>query len=604
MTINETHRNIIISTTHNRVEVDAYPGSGKTATLLAHWEYLRKVKNIPDKKILLLSFSNATVGVIKDRIKQSITNTKQSPAESSTTNLSNVTVQTVHGFACQLIYGSTGYVEILDDNDALLDIVIRSIIKDTKKGLLWVDTSPKIKKSRLKKLEDLLNPINLKLVSTLLEVKKASKQSLSTTLKISRFSKISTYLNVIIEVQRRFSKAKKKNGAMDFADMLVEAIKIIDEKPLSVPFTHILVDEYQDCSAAQTKLLAKLARLPKRSIMVFGDQYQSIFGFTGASYTPLSTDLNGVTTLSLPFSHRLTAETAALASAVAQLPKQRAIKTNHSGEMPVLVNNKSLTDQTKRVVEDIKLLIADGAKPQNIVVLARTKASLGYIEATLLAQNLLSDRRGLIRDSCHVIRVLKLIRIVERCIKNDERVKPEMLRISLPNMTDVTVTRWKQEASKLQKVLAIPSFDGRYKLCAATYVRLLGGVRKNPELHAEVNRFETFSRMHKNAAAMFHAVKEMDANCVVTSTIHAAKGQEWDHVLIVGVTDGLLPIYHAKDEQSLAEERNLLYVAITRARKTVRLYHAPTPHARSRRQFDELCQFINTPAVKRSLIIE
>lgn len=179
-----------------------------------------------------------------------------------------------------------------------------------------------------------------------------------------------------------------------------------------------------------------------------------------------------------------------------------------------------------------------------------------------------------------------------------------MLRDALPNITNVIDTRWKKETSKLQKVLAIPSLEGRYRLCAVIYLRLLGGIRKNPELLAEVNRFEPFSRMHENATAMFHAVKEMDANCVVTSTIHAAKGQEWDHVLLVGVTDGLLPIYHAKDEQSLAEERNLLYVAITRARETVRLYHAPTPHARSRRQFDELCQFINTPAVKRSLINE
>jgi DNA helicase-2/ATP-dependent DNA helicase PcrA len=469
---------------------------------------------------------------------------------------------------------------------------------------LWVDKSPKIKKLRLKKLEDLLNPINLKLVSTLLEVKKASKQSLSTTLKISRFSKISTYLNVIIEVQRRFAKSKKKKGVIDFADMLVEAIKIIDEKPLSVPFTHILVDEYQDCSAAQTKLLAKLTNLPRRSIIVFGDQYQSIFGFTGASYTPLSSVLDGVETLSLPFSHRLTEETAALASAVAKLPKGHAIKTNSSGDKPALVNNKSLTDQTKRVVEDIKLLIADGAKPQNIVVLARTKAQLGYIEAALLAQNLLSDRKGLTRERRNVIRVLKLVRIVERCIKNDERVKPEMLRDALPDITDVIDTRWKKETSKLQKVLATPSLEGRYNQCTAIYLRLLGGVRKNPELRAEVNSFEPFSRGYENATAMRHAIKNMDANCVATSTIHAAKGQEWDHVLIVGVTDGILPIYHAKDEQSLAEERNLLYVAITRARKTVRLYHAPTPHAKSRRKYNELCQFINTPAVKKTLMID
>ena len=86
----------------------------------------------------------------------------------------------------------------------------------------------------------------------------------------------------------------------------------------------------------------------------------------------------------------------------------------------------------------------------------------------------------------------------------------------------------------------------------------------------------------------------------VTSTIHAAKGGEWDHVFIVGVTEGLLPLYlEMNDEHSLVEERNLLYVAITRARKTVQLYHAPTGHARSRKNFSDLSRFLDEPAVLR-----
>lgn len=601
MTNNKSHLNSIVTSAHKCVEVEASPGSGKTTTLLARWEYLRNVKNVPDKKILILSFSNATVNVIKDRIKQLITHTKQSVAES---NLSNVTVQTVHSFAYQIIHGSIGSIEVLDDKEALLARVIFSTIEDAKQGQLWADKPSNIKKLRLKKLEALLSPINLKLVSTLLEVKRASKQSLSTTLERSQFSKISSYSNVITEVQRRFLKAKKKKGLIDYTDMIVQAIKIIDENPASVPFMYILVDEYQDCSAAQTKLLAKLASLPRRIIMVFGDQNQSIFGFTGASYTPLSSVLDGVKTLSLPFSHRLTKQTAALASAVAQLTKQRAIKTNHSGEMPVLIHDKSIPAQIMHVVDDIQLLIDNGAKPQDIVVLARTKAQLKDIEATLLAQNVLTDRVGLSRNIKHTINVLKLVRIVERCIKNDEKVKLEILRIALPHITSVIDTRWKQEAAKLQKVLAIPSLDGRYKLCAAIYVRLLGGVLKNPVLRAEVNRFEPFSRKHENATAMRHALKNMDAIGVVTSTIHAAKGQEWDHVLIVGATDGFLPSYHAKDELSVAEERNLLYVAITRARKTVRLYHAPTPHAKSRQQFESVCSFLQESTVQKTLQVE
>ena len=598
---NESHGNNIVKTTHKFIEVEACPGSGKTTTLLTRWEYLRKIKKIPDKKILILSFSNATVDVIKDRIQQSFVNTKQSPAES---NLSNVVVQTVHSFAYQLISGSVGFVEVLHDKEVLLASVINSIINDAKKDLLWADKPLSIKKSRLKKLEALLNPINLKLVSKLLEVKRASKQRLSTTLETSQFSEISSCRNVIIEVQRRFAKSKKTIGLMDFSDMLVEAIKIIDENPVSVPFLYILVDEYQDCSAAQTKLLAKLASLPKRNIMVFGDQNQSIFGFSGASYTPLSSALDGVKTLSLPFSHRLSKQTAELASVIARIPKQRAIKTNHSDQMPVLVHDKSLNAQIKHVVDDIKLLIDDGVNPNDIVILARTKAQLKDIEASLLTEDMSTDRAGLTRNIKHIINVLKLVRIVERCTASNEPVQPALLRKALKKLKSVDEIKWKKAASTLHKALTILSLEGRYRICAESYLQLLGGVRKNLELRAEVNRFEPISRMHKNATKMYNALKNMDTRSVVTSTIHAAKGQEWDYVFIVGVTDGLLPIYHAKDETSVAEERNLLYVAITRACKNVRLYHAPTPHAKSRRQFENVCSFIQESAVQKTLLLE
>lgn len=101
---------------------------------------------------------------------------------------------------------------------------------------------------------------------------------------------------------------------------------------------------------------------------------------------------------------------------------------------------------------------------------------------------------------------------------------------------------------------------------------------------------------------MRDAVRAIEAKGVVTGTIHSAKGGEWDHVQIVGVTDGLLPLYLARnDQRSLSEERNLLYVAITRARETVQLYHAPANHARSRQRFEAMSRFLDEPAVQKTL---
>ena len=86
------------------------------------------------------------------------------------------------------------------------------------------------------------------------------------------------------------------------------------------------------------------------------------------------------------------------------------------------------------------------------------------------------------------------------------------------------------------------------------------------------------------------------APVAVTCIIHAANIMEWAHVLISGVTNELL-LYLSQDTAALAEERNLLYVAITRAQQTLRLYHAPAWHARSRQRFAKLSRFIDSPSV-------
>ena len=73
-------------------------------------------------------------------------------------------------------------------------------------------------------------------------------------------------------------------------------------------------------------------------------------------------------------------------------------------------------------------------------------------------------------------------------------------------------------------------------------------------------------------------------------------------MFVVGVADGQMPLYLARDEQMLAEERHLLYVAVTRARESVRLYHAPVVHSHSKKTFDKPSCFLLTKRVQRCLV--
>jgi DNA helicase-2/ATP-dependent DNA helicase PcrA len=132
-------------------------------------------------------------------------------------------------------------------------------------------------------------------------------------------------------------------------------------------------------------------------------------------------------------------------------------------------------------------------------------------------------------------------------------------------------------------------------------LRALGGLRADEDRRPDVNRWDAFTREYSSALEMRDAIRNMSLAAVVTETIHAAKGGEWDHVFVVGVTEGYLPMYLSRDELAVTEDRNLLFVAITRAKGTVRLYHAPSDHPRSQRRFTALSPFVDQRAVRKTL---
>jgi len=570
--------------------VTAAPGSGKTYTMLHRANYL--LKSVSPRQILILSFSTASVGEIKRRMELMSADTE------TNANLSKVTAQTAHSFAL----GLNKRKSVLSDKRAikLLGQAIKAVQKDIKKSVLWPDVANSVKQRRLVHLDELLTPVQIKLVLRLLSVAWASRKKVSDSL-TGQFESFSSYAKVLTAIRNKYSAIKKAKRVIDFGDMLVQAVTLI-EGGASVPFTHILVDEYQDCSAAQTHLLAQLAKLDGRSLMVFGDSSQGIFGFAGADHTPLSTVLENIHPMSLPESWRLTAQTAALASAVAGLKGERAIQTKSKGEMPVLVCDDSLRKESSHIVQHILKLIREGARPQEIAVLARTKALLHPVEQMLLGKSVHTKRMGSKRYRIHALHVLKLVSIVERCEKTKREVMPEMLIKALPILKGVDDAVWKKQSQALNKVSRIPSLEGRYKQCAKIYLRLNGGVRANADLRADVNRWEAKCRDYQNGRSMRVAIRAMEAEGIVTGTIHASKGREWNHVLIVGATDGLLPIHFAKSEHSINQERNMLYVAITRARNTVRLYHAPSNYARGRKRFEDVSRFLDTSAVRKTML--
>lgn len=584
----------IITTKHTRVEVLASPGSGKTHTLLRRIDHLLN-GGVDAKKILVLTFSNAAVQEIQSRLVE-----MQAEAASSL-SAQLPQVKTAHAFANALASTSGNASKLLNDTECL-DLMRSAIHRTAKRcrtGALWPALSESARKRRVARILALGETHEVKALAQLLAYMSAANINVDAALAMSRFANFVPHQKVLPDIVAAYTLAKRKAGRIDYGDMLSRAVDVLTRNADATAATHVLVDEYQDCSAAQTALLVALATRPSTSIMVFGDPHQAIYGFAGSIYCPLADALANTLTKRLLRSRRLTRPVAAIASAVAGHDADSAIVAGRDGPLPVLRVDGSHHAQTASVVADIQTLMQSGAAAEEVAVLARTRALLAPIEQALLAANISTRRLGQQRTSRHALYVLRFVRILEQAIAAESRVDLDLVKTRIKSDHAITAKMWNAVRKQLDGARNVSSLEGRYRLCAAIYLRLLGGVRHNAEIRADVNRWEPFARGHADAASMRNAIRAFRPDAVITGTIHSAKGREWNHVLIVGATDGVLPHYAADDPATLADERNLMYVAITRAKQTLRLYHSPATHSRSRQSFTRLSRFLDTAEVAR-----
>ena len=597
------HQRRIVQTTLPYVEVVAKPGSGKTATLMQRLAHLVRF-GVSVRKILVLSFSNDAVGEIRRReVQLGTMHARKARAKLSVDGAQPV-MMTAHAFARSVVERAGGCGDVITPSVAatLLKSALRRCLQDSHRQKLWSLLDTLQRRKRVELVRRLLkHPELLSLLLSAMQFAQAAQLELGDVMVTPQFADdLKPFAVIAPAVLRRHRLAKKTAGHIDFGDMLEHAIAALGDGRASIPFTHVLVDEYQDCSAAQTQLLAALAQRGCQ-LMVFGDPEQAIYGFGGNGYTPLREIVDGAKVMSLPESHRLHAQNAALAMAVANARTSKIV-TQRQGTLPVLIRSRDLTDQTQSVVRDIERLLDQGVDPSGIAVLARTRAFLAPVEQRLLATGLNAEQQGIKRDLRHAKRILRLVALVERHTQRQKPIDPDKVAHVLRHVTFTGPQPcWNSVVRSLKRAARSPSLEGRYRACGDVYLHAMGGMRANTEVHHDLNRWAPICRNHARATDMLRALKLPDKTVIQTMTIHAAKGREWDHVFVVGVADGQLPLYLAKGKKMLAEERRLLYVAITRARESLRLYFAQVDHARSQQRFEMRSRFLRPPLVMRTV---
>ncbi|WP_199816293.1 ATP-dependent DNA helicase UvrD2 [Streptomyces sp. NRRL F-4428] len=372
----------------------------------------------------------------------------------------------------------------------------------------------------------------------------------------------------IAQIYGTYEQLKRDRGLIDFEDVLLLTVGILQDRhdiaeQIRGQYQHFVVDEYQDVSPLQQRLL-DLWLGERDSLCVVGDASQTIYSFTGATPDHLlnfRTRYPHATVVKLVRDYRSTPQVVHLANGLLKQASGRAaehrlelVSQREPGPDPVYAEYADEPGEAEGVARRIRDLIAAGVPAGEIAVLFRINAQSEVYEQALADAGVPYQLRGAERffERQEVQKAILALRGAARSGGND------------PLLEDVV-----DLGSQVRAVLSSTGWTTEPPAGS-------GAVRDQWESVAALLRLaEDFART-RPGATLADLTVELDerraaqhaptVQGVTLASLHAAKGLEWDAVFLVGLTDGMLPITYAKTDGQVEEERRLLYVGVTRAR--------------------------------------
>ncbi|MFH0519779.1 ATP-dependent DNA helicase UvrD2 [Streptomyces sp. M41] len=382
----------------------------------------------------------------------------------------------------------------------------------------------------------------------------------------------------IAQLYNVYEDLKRDRSVIDFEDVLLLTVGILQDRhdvadQVRSQYQHFVVDEYQDVSPLQQRLL-ELWLGDRDNLCVVGDASQTIYSFTGATPDHLldfRTRHPGATVVKLVRDYRSTPQVVHLANGLLAQARGRAadhrlelISQRAPGPEPRYTEYTDEPAEAEGAARRIRELMEAGIPAGEIAVLFRTNSQSETYEQALADVGIPYQLRGAERffDRPEVRKAGIALRGAARFGGNDSLLDDA---VDLPS-----------------QVRAVLSGEGWTTEPPAGS----GAVRERWEsLAALVNLAQDFAAA-KPAATLADLVAELDerANAqhaptvqgVTLASLHSAKGLEWDVVFLVGVAEGMMPITYARTDEQIEEERRLLYVGVTRARQHLHVSWALT----------------------------
>ena len=431
------------------------------------------------------------------------------------------------------------------------------------------------------------------------------------------------------ELFSAYVAAKQAQNLLDYDDLLLWWELALEQPAVAqrmrARFDHILVDEYQDTNAVQARILRRLS--PEGGgLTVVGDDAQSIYAFRAAEVG----NILGFADSFRPPADRITLETsyrstqpvldlanAVLREAAHQYPKtlRAAAGTPADAARPQLVTVLDDQAQADAVIDAVLERREAGVALREQAVLFRSAHHSDVLELALVRRNVPYVKYGGLKflEAAHIKDVLALLRWVDNPRNRLAALRSLQLVDGLgPVLARRCLDQWDQQdfsaltlggravdiagvAGGLRglKDLLAPlhaargHWSGQFEAVRAWYEPVLE--RRYADAHVRApdlavmqtlaERYGTRERFlteltldPPSASSDWSGDPLRDEDYLILSTVHSAKGQEWDSVYVLNVSDGNFPNEFATgDPASLEEERRLFYVALTRARRRLRL---------------------------------
>ncbi len=452
-----------------------------------------------------------------------------------------------------------------------------------------------------------------------------------------------------------YTARKAERNLVDYDDLLLLWAMMLEQAPelgarIASLYDHVLVDEYQDTNVLQARILRGMSGT-HRNITVVGDDAQSIYSFRGATVRNMldfPEQFPDATVVTLEQNYRSTQPVLDVSNTLIARARQRYTKrlftTRTGGERPLLVAARDEHEQTQYVVDRVLELHETGTPLREMAVLFRAGYMSADLEIELTNRQIPFEKWGGIKflEAAHVKDVLAFLRILEN--PRDEVSWFRVLTL-LPGIGDITARAaltlmaeraWDPAAfaafvppararpahaalSALLAELSHPDAAGAERTVTEEIARLRTMYddilrerydRPDPRL-ADLDQLEVIAGGFPHRAAFlselaleppstshdFSGNSDAEDDALILSTAHSAKGREWDAVFIIWAVDGWFPSSRAlNSEEETDEERRLMYVAMTRARKHLHVVY-PLNAYQSRfgteYSIDQLTRFID-----------